>query len=189
LSVKPWKVACTDPLPRACRAESRTGSRLLANAKSLYLRCAALLVISGKGLKCRVLPPRSRRKALRRALISAGVRRRFGDLAQVKLNCRRRTILVRYPAWAHDRRRRWPGRAVLAPRERRFASTTFHAPPDARSHTASVENGRVPDGGVEALGNWPATAVRRDDRGRRAFVRSRTDYDATAPLARSAPII
>jgi hypothetical protein len=83
----------------------------------------------------------------------------------------------------------WPVRAVLAPRERRFASTTFHAPPDARSHTASVENGRVPDGGAEALGNWPVTAVRRDDRGRRAFVRSRTDYDATAPLARSAPII
>src|SRR3954447_19645755 len=33
--------------------------------------------------------------------------------------------VVRYPVWAHDRRRRWSGRAVLAPRGRSFASRTF----------------------------------------------------------------
>ena len=33
--------------------------------------------------------------------------------------------VVRYPVWAHDRRRRWPGRAALAPRGRSFASRTF----------------------------------------------------------------
>ena len=69
--------------------------------------------------------PRGHRKTLRRALISAGVRRRFGDLTQAQVSCRRRAILVRSSVWAHDRRRRWPGRAVLAPRGRSLASRTL----------------------------------------------------------------
>jgi len=60
-------------------------------------------------------------KPLCRALISAGVRRRFGDLAPAKVNCRRRTILVRYPVGAHDRRRRCarPRRACASPAQLR----------------------------------------------------------------------